>query len=112
MIAGAGPIGCLMVLAARAKGAGQITVTDLVDEPLAVAKACGADEVVNVRNEPERLDRYKAGKGHFDVGVEATGAVPALANLFDVVRAGRRHRPGRHAAAGRGAGAGQQADGA
>ena len=88
VIAGAGPIGCLMVLAARAKGAGQITVTDLVDEPLAVAKACGADEVVNVGNEPERLDRYKAGKGHFDVGVEATGAVPALATLFDIVRAG------------------------
>jgi L-idonate 5-dehydrogenase len=88
VIAGAGPIGCLTVLAARAKGAGQITVTDLVDAPLEVARACGADEVVNVRNAPEWLDRYKAGKGHFNVGIEATGAVPALATLFEVVRAG------------------------
>ena len=31
VIAGAGPIGCLMALAARAKGAGHVTVTDLVD---------------------------------------------------------------------------------
>ena len=88
VITGAGPIGCLMALAARAKGAGHVTVTDLVDAPLEVAKACGADEVVNVRDAPDRLDRYKAGKGHFDVGIEATGAVPALATLFDVVRAG------------------------
>ena len=41
-----------------------------------------------MRDAPDRLDRYKAGKGHFDVGIEATGAVPALATLFDVVRAG------------------------
>jgi L-idonate 5-dehydrogenase len=88
VIAGAGPIGCLTVLAARAKGAGQITVTDLVDEPLEVAKACGADQVVNVRDTADRLEAYKSGKGHFDVGIEATGAVPALATLFDVVRAG------------------------
>ena len=88
MIAGAGPIGCLTALAARAKGAAHVTVTDLVDAPLEVATACGADEVVNVRDAPDRLDRYKAGKGHFDVGIEATGAVPALATLFDVVRAG------------------------
>jgi len=88
LITGAGPIGCLAVLADRAKGAEHITVTDLVDAPLEVARACGADEVVNVRDAPDRLDVYKAGKGHFDVGIEATGAVPALATLFDVVRAG------------------------
>lgn len=88
VIAGAGPIGCLMALAARAKGARHVTVTDLVAEPLEVAKACGADEVVNVRDAPDRLEVYKAGKGHFDVGIEASGAVPALTSLFDVVRAG------------------------
>jgi L-idonate 5-dehydrogenase len=88
VIAGAGTIGCLAVLAARAKGAGHITVTDLVDEALGVAQACGADEVVNMRNQPDRLDPYKDGKGHFDVGIEATGALPALATLFEIVRAG------------------------
>ena len=88
VIAGAGPIGCLMALAARAKGAGQspspTSSTSRSRWPRRVAPTRSS----TCATQPDRLDRYKAGKGHFDVGIEATGAVPALATLFDVVRAG------------------------
>ena len=77
-----------MALAARAKGAGQIIVTDLVDAPLEVAKRLRRRRGRQRARRAGRLERYKAGKGHFDVGVEAAGVVPALATLFDIVRAG------------------------
>ncbi|HUN94423.1 MAG TPA: L-idonate 5-dehydrogenase [Burkholderiaceae bacterium] len=90
VVAGAGPIGCMTVLAARAKGAARITVFDRVKEPLAVARACGADEVVDAEKEPDRLDRYREGKGWFDVGFEVTGAPAVVGTLFSIVRPGGR----------------------
>ena len=88
IIAGAGPIGCMTTLAARAKGAGHITVVDIVDQPLEAARACGADEVVNTARDPQRLDRYREGKGWFDYGFEVTGAAAVVGMLFGVVRPG------------------------
>jgi L-idonate 5-dehydrogenase len=88
IVAGAGPIGCMTVLAARAKGAGHITVVDLVDEPLAVAQACGADEVLNSSRDGGRLAHSQQDKGWFDAGFEVTGAPPVIPMLFGVVRAG------------------------
>ena len=90
VIAGAGPIGCLVALAVRRAGAARIAITDLVDEPLRIACAIGVDETVNVATAPDALQRYEAAKGHFDVGFEATGAPPALDSLFRVVRPGGR----------------------
>ena len=43
LITGAGTIGCLTVLAARLAGATSITVSDVLDRPLAQARAVGAD---------------------------------------------------------------------
>jgi L-idonate 5-dehydrogenase len=65
-------------------------VTDLVDEPLALARQAGADETINVATSPERLARFEANKGSFDVGFEATGAPPALASLVRAIRPGGR----------------------
>jgi L-idonate 5-dehydrogenase len=90
IVAGAGPIGCLVVAVARHAGAGRITVIDLVDEPLQVARALGADEVINVATEPDLLAAYEAHKGSFDLAFEVTGAVPALASLLKVTRPGGR----------------------
>ena len=47
LVLGAGTIGLLTVLALRAIGVGKITVVDLNDKKLTVAKQVGADEVVN-----------------------------------------------------------------
>ena len=90
LVTGAGPIGMLIAIAVRHAGASFVAVTDLVDEPLALARAAGADETVNVGTTPERLAAFEAEKGFFDVGFEATGAPPALASLVRAVRPGGR----------------------
>jgi L-idonate 5-dehydrogenase len=90
LVAGAGPIGLLLALAARRAGASFIAITDLVDEPLALARRAGADETINVSAAPEKLSAYEADKGFFDVALEATGSPVALASLFKVVRPGGR----------------------
>ena len=46
LVTGSGPIGVLVVAAARLAGAAQIVVTDLFDEPLAIAERMGASRVV------------------------------------------------------------------
>ena len=47
LVLGAGTIGLLTVLALRAIGVGKVTVVDLNEKKLEVAKAIGADETVN-----------------------------------------------------------------
>ena len=50
LVNGAGPIGALVVAAARYSGARTVVAADVTAAPLAVAKAMGADEVRNVGN--------------------------------------------------------------
>ena len=85
LISGCGPIGALCVVAARFLGALSITVTDLVDTPLHVALALGADEAINVSS-CTTLEQYAEDKGYFDVVIEASGAQPALLKALDVAR--------------------------
>jgi L-idonate 5-dehydrogenase len=48
VVNGAGPIGSLVVAAAKHRGAASVVAADLADSSLAVAKAMGADEVRNL----------------------------------------------------------------
>lgn len=73
LVTGTGPIGALAVAAARRAGAKDIVATDVMDEPLVAAKQVGADEVINVAKNPERLEAYSANKGTFDIQIEASG---------------------------------------
>lgn len=50
-IIGSGPIGLCTLLAVRTHGAGAVYITDLVDERLAVARACGATWTGNPRRD-------------------------------------------------------------
>jgi L-idonate 5-dehydrogenase len=86
LVSGAGPIGALCVLAARHAGAGDIVAVDLLDEPLAIVAANGADRVHNVRTDPEALAPYRAGKGNFDVVLEASGSQAGLVTALEVTR--------------------------
>ncbi|KAM1141995.1 hypothetical protein EV1_041492 [Malus domestica] len=56
LIVGAGPIGLVSVLAARAFGAPRIVIVDMDDKRLAVAKSLGADGTVKVSAKMEDLD--------------------------------------------------------
>ena len=86
LVTGCGPIGAMVIIAARRAGATHIVATDVVAQPLRKAAKVGADETINVAEQPEALRRYAAEKGQFDVLFEASGNERALRAAFDVVR--------------------------
>jgi L-idonate 5-dehydrogenase len=88
LVTGAGPIGVLVVAAARLAGAAEIVATDLVDEPLVTATAMGATRVVNVRS--SSLQEFAADGGYFDISFEASGNVRALESCMEATGPGGR----------------------
>jgi L-idonate 5-dehydrogenase len=87
LVTGAGPIGALVVAAARHAGALDVVATDLHAGARAKAIAMGAtDEVDAGSGEGLGAARFTADKGHFDVAFECTGVGPVLASLLPVVR--------------------------
>ena len=79
LVSGCGPIGALSVLVARHGGAREVVVTDLLEEPLSLARQIGADQAINMATTPDGLAKFAADKGTFDVVFEASGAGPAVA---------------------------------
>ncbi len=86
LVTGCGPIGVLAILSARRAGAAEIVATDLTDFTLEMARAAGADRVINTGADPEALAAYAADKGYFDVLYECTGVAAALAGAIPAVR--------------------------
>lgn len=86
LVTGCGPIGALAIVAARRAGASHIVATDVGAHTLGKALQVGADEVVNVAEEPEGLERFAADKGSFDVLFEASGNARALVGAFAALR--------------------------
>jgi L-idonate 5-dehydrogenase len=88
LVTGCGPIGALVVIAARRAGAGEIVVTDVADRALTFAAEVGADRGINVAAGPEALAEFNPDKGYFDVAFEASGAEAALRAAIDARRPG------------------------
>lgn len=86
LVTGCGPIGVLSILCARRAGASEIVATDLSEFTLEMARACGADKVVNIASNPDALAEYTADKGYFDVLYECTGVAQALAGAIAALR--------------------------
>lgn len=87
IVTGAGPIGALLVGAAKLAGAREILAVDLADAPLKAAGRMGATSTLNAAREGDRLGAdYSADKGYFDVGFECSGSGVALGTLFPVVK--------------------------
>jgi L-idonate 5-dehydrogenase len=86
LVTGCGPIGALVIIAARRAGAAHIVATDVSDHTLGKAVKVGADEAINVATEPEGLARFTADKGDFDILFEASGNERALRGALDAVR--------------------------
>ena len=86
LVTGCGPIGALIVIAARRAGATRILVTDVGAFPLRTAMKVGADETVNVAERADALAAYGADKGSFDVLFEASGNESALRGAFEALR--------------------------
>ncbi|MFD5079235.1 L-idonate 5-dehydrogenase [Streptomyces sp. NPDC058371] len=83
LVTGAGPIGCLVVAAAKAAGAARVTVTDLLPRALEYAAAAGADVLVRAD------DPADAGwPPEVDTAVEASGVAAGLDTCLRLVRRG------------------------
>ncbi len=85
LVTGCGPIGNLLIGALRRAGAARIVAADLSAAALAVAQKMGADEVLNLAENPQALDPFKADKGQFAVQFEASGSPQALRQGLEVV---------------------------
>jgi L-idonate 5-dehydrogenase len=83
LITGAGTIGCLTVIAARLGGARQITVSDVLDRPLATAAAVGADRTIRADRDADVLATPQ-----FDVAYEVSGSFAALKACVAAVKRG------------------------
>ena len=85
LVTGCGPIGVLLIAGLRCAGAARIVTADIADNPLACARAMGADDTINLKTHPERLVAFSSNKGVFDVMFEASGSDKALRSGLDVV---------------------------
>jgi L-iditol 2-dehydrogenase len=91
VIIGTGPIGCIHISLARAKGADKIFVADIVDERLKMAEAFEPDATINSAKTGlvEEVRRLTDGKGA-DVIVTATPAPVAQVQAVEMARKGGR----------------------
>jgi len=82
VVFGAGPIGLLIMLAARLKGAAAVAVADIAAAPLAFAERLGADRTIDLSGDRSLESAYA-------VAFEASGAPAALrAAIASVQRGG------------------------
>ncbi len=86
LVTGCGPIGALIIVAARRAGAAEIIVTDMGAYPLRAARKVGADVTINVAEQPDGLKPYTTDKGRIDVLFEASGNERALRGAIDALR--------------------------
>ena len=86
LVTGCGPIGALVVAAARLHGAPEIIVTDVVDEPLDIARKLGATRTINTATDPDALPGLAANKGSVGVIFECSGNERAFRSGLDTVR--------------------------
>ena len=78
-VSGAGPIGLLVVAAAKILGASEIVASDLLEGPLSRAKALGATGTITIGTDslPEN---------HFDLVFECSGVARAISGALLAVR--------------------------
>jgi L-iditol 2-dehydrogenase len=88
-ILGAGPIGLMVLQAARVRGATTILSIDLAERALEAAKALGATATINPRQEdPVEAVRRLTGGAGADIVIEAVGATPTIRQTLDLVARG------------------------
>lgn len=85
LVSGCGPIGILVIVAAKLAGAARIIATDLTAHSLDVARHFGATDAVNVA-QPDALAPFAVGRGTMDVVIECSGAPAAAISAISLVK--------------------------
>ncbi len=86
LVIGCGPIGSLVIMAARHAGAEEIIATDVQAFALDMARKCGTDIAINVAEEPNGLADLVKRSGPLDVIFEASGNAAALRAALELLR--------------------------
>lgn len=86
-VLGAGPIGLLVLVAARAAGAEVVVVTDVLPEKLERARRLGADEALRA-DAPDLVDRAAAVLQGADVVFDCVAAPSSMAQAVELVDKG------------------------
>ncbi len=86
LITGSGPIGTLCVAAARRAGAEEIIVTDISSNALTFSDSVGADKVLNVLEEHDKLKNYQSNKGYFDIAIECSGSAQGISDAINCLK--------------------------
>uniref|UniRef100_W5KCV1 Sorbitol dehydrogenase n=1 Tax=Astyanax mexicanus TaxID=7994 RepID=W5KCV1_ASTMX len=92
LVCGAGPIGLVTLLAAKAMGASQVIISDLSADRLAKAKELGADFLLPVKREDtaqemaKRVEGILGGMPH--ISIECTGAESCIQTAIYATRSG------------------------
>jgi len=91
LVQGAGPIGLVSLLAAKACGATRVIVADIKADRLEVAKRCGADAVV-LSNEPQFTEAVRRANNNalVDAAIDCSGAESAIRSAVYCIRNGGR----------------------
>ncbi|ACS84038.1 L-idonate 5-dehydrogenase [Musicola paradisiaca] len=84
-VSGVGPIGCLVVAAAKAMGAAEIVCADVSERSLALASTMGATQTVHAQSGD--FSDYLRDKGYFDISFEVSGHPQSIVRCLEVTRA-------------------------
>ena len=89
LVTGAGPIGIMGALVAQKVGARKVVITDISPYRINLAKRLGVQYVVNAAEETlsDVMTRIGMTEG-FDVGLEMSGAAPAMRDMIDKMNNG------------------------
>ena len=89
LVTGAGPIGIMGALVAQRVGARKVVITDISDYRIQLASKMGVEHVVNAEKQDLRdvMDSLGMTEG-FDVGLEMSGAAPAMRDMIDKMNNG------------------------
>jgi len=89
LVTGAGPIGIMGALVAQRVGARKVVITDISDYRIQLARDMGVQHVVNAAKEDLKDVMATLGMNEgFDVGLEMSGAAPAMRDMIDKMNNG------------------------
>jgi L-idonate 5-dehydrogenase len=86
LVSGCGPIGVLVIVAARLAGAKRIVATDITEHSLAMAARFGARDCVNVATGAADLAPFLEGRGRIDVCFECSGNAGATLAVIGTLK--------------------------
>jgi L-iditol 2-dehydrogenase len=87
LVTGAGCIGLVSMLALKAQGVSRVYMTDVVDKRLEKARALGAFDVINAKDQ-DPLKALAEKEGALDLVIETTGSDAAAAQGIGVLKKG------------------------